>query len=337
MTIDEQPEIQGSDTGPLHRLFELHPGKATDKWEQYLIAYESEFARFRELGRPVRLLEIGVQNGGSLELWHSYLPQGSSCVGLDIDERVAGLAYESPLVSAHACDATDRVAVEGVIGDQTFDIIIDDASHRCQDVIATFEVLFERLTPTGKYFIEDLHCGYYHDFGGGLRKADSSIEFFKTFVDALNFDHISLDDLPEGEGRAALSALNRWIARITFYDSLCVVEKTSHAKVHPYRRALSGVAENLVPTSTLLRLDRLGRGVLLGEPLSRLVDGRLLDEVKRLRAGLTAISALLEQTEIGQAEIASALLEAKQKAETLCARIPEFRAAIDNALRPDPV
>lgn len=309
---------------PLHRLFEGHTGKASDKWEQYLIAYESELAAFRAGNAPVRLLEIGVQNGGSLELWHDYLPKGSTCLGLDIDERVAELAYEEG-ISVSVCDATNKTALEQAIGCQTFDVIIDDGSHRCRDVVATFGLLFARLAPLGKYFIEDLHCSYCPDFGGGLRLEGSSIEFLKTLIDALNFDHIRMDDLPELDRREFMEAHNRCIARITFYDSLCVIQKTASAKERPYRRALTGVDEQLVPTSSLLRSGQLGRAVLLGGPLLRQVEDALLTEVETLRASSAALSDSLERALSEKARIELAFLESAKNVESLLAELAELK------------
>ena len=316
-TTDQQYE----EDYPLHQLFECHSGKATDKWEQYLIAYESELAVFRARNVPVRLLEIGVQNGGSLELWYKYLPVGSTCCGLDIDERVAALRYSTENISVHVCDATDSASLERVIGTQTFDIIIDDGSHHCKDVAATFELLFERLAPHGKYFIEDLHCSYRPDFEGGLRLNGSSIEFLKNLVDALHFDHIRADQLSEPDQRQFFEVHNRWIARIAFYDSLCVLEKTGIAKERPHRRTLSGVAEQLVPTSSLLRLGQLGRAVLLGRPLSHQVDKMLLAEVESLRANSATLLVSLERVSSEKAEIELALYESKKKAEYLAGEL----------------
>ena len=45
-------------------------GKVSDKWESYLEYYDTLLAPRRNL--PVSLLEIGVQNGGSLETWAAY-------------------------------------------------------------------------------------------------------------------------------------------------------------------------------------------------------------------------------------------------------------------------
>jgi hypothetical protein len=43
-------------------LYETHDGLLYDKWSSYLDVYEETFSSFRD--KPIRLLEIGVQNGG---------------------------------------------------------------------------------------------------------------------------------------------------------------------------------------------------------------------------------------------------------------------------------
>src|SRR5438270_3924347 len=88
-------------------VFMEHTGKAIDKWEQYFGVYECELGDLVSDGQPLRLLEIGVQNGGSLELWKKFLPAGSVVRGLDIDARIASLEFESSEVRADVADATD--------------------------------------------------------------------------------------------------------------------------------------------------------------------------------------------------------------------------------------
>ena len=235
-----------TDTPTLVDLFFAHRGKLVDKWEQYLAIYEQELGSLAAASKPLRLLEIGVQNGGSLELWADFLPPGSTIVGLDIDPRIGELTFDNPGISVHVADATDPAAIDRALGDARFDIIIDDGSHLCRDVCATFELLFPRLEPGGRFIIEDLHCSYYPGHGGSLRGPDSSVEFLKRLVDALNADH-----LPEGSAPAEeverLRAYNKTLARVSFFDSVAVVEKLQRDKDRLYRRILSGEKGDVQP------------------------------------------------------------------------------------------
>ncbi len=196
-------------------LFFEHRGKTIDKWEHYFAIYSREFAPFLKSKRPVRLLEIGVQNGGSLELWLKYLPEGSEIVGVDVDPKVGSLTFEGA-VSAFVVDATDSSKLKDALGDRQFDVIIDDGSHISSDVIATFRLLVDRLAPGGKHIIEDMHASYWASHEGGYRLGTSAIEFFKNLVDALNADHFQN---VEGVEVPELQQFRRSFASITFYDS----------------------------------------------------------------------------------------------------------------------
>ena len=66
----------------LKQLYGEHKGKVSDKWFSYLSEYERIFASYREM--PLRLLEIGVQNGGSLEIWSKYFHKAEKLLGCDI-------------------------------------------------------------------------------------------------------------------------------------------------------------------------------------------------------------------------------------------------------------
>lgn len=79
------------------------------KWEHYIPIYESAFTRFITKNEQIRLLEIGVQNGGSLQIWSKYLPRGSKVVGIDIDPACANLLSE-PGTSIHIGDGSCRVS-----------------------------------------------------------------------------------------------------------------------------------------------------------------------------------------------------------------------------------
>ncbi|MBX6392006.1 MAG: hypothetical protein IRY96_00920, partial [Burkholderiales bacterium] len=98
---DDRPKDASED---LYDLYRSHRGKVTDKWSSYLEVYNRLFTLFRPL--PVRLLEIGVQNGGSLEVWAKYFPNAELIVGCDIDLECAHLRYADPRIAVVMADAT---------------------------------------------------------------------------------------------------------------------------------------------------------------------------------------------------------------------------------------
>ena len=273
----------------LTELFLKHDGKAIDKWEQYLGVYDCELAALVAAGRPLRLLEVGVQNGGSLELWRKFLPEGSEICGLDIDPRVSSREFESH-VRVYVADATDAERVEEVLGSATFDVIIDDASHVCSDVCRTFELLFRHLAPGGRYVIEDLHCSYDPTYGGGLRAAGSSIEHLKHLIDCLHCDYLAADAVERAEFDR-LSRYNRSLARITFYDSIAVVEKLPSEKVRPYRRMLGGDAAALQPISNWMHFFPIAnlQALLFGHPAVRQFEQAFFQELDQRRGEVSTL------------------------------------------------
>src|SRR4051812_35132651 len=113
----------------LFDLFNSHSGKVSDKWELYLREYDRLFLDFRD--KTFRLLEIGVQNGGSLEIWAKYFPNAAAIVGCDIDPLVGALTYDDPRISVVVGDAAQDATVATIVAHAPqFDIIIDDGSHR---------------------------------------------------------------------------------------------------------------------------------------------------------------------------------------------------------------
>ena len=242
--FSEQPNVGSpgaTSGGRLSDLFLAHRGNVSDKWEQYLAIYEAELASFVARGKPVRLLEIGVQNGGSLEIWRSYLPPGSSVVGIDIDPACAQLTLGDG-IRVLIGDVSDSATLDRLLGDAVFDIVVDDGSHRSEHIIAAFESCWGRVAPGGLFIIEDLHCSYFGSHGGGFRKPNAAMEHFKALADAVNSDHFEADAAQQASPAELdrLRALGRSVARVTFYDSLTVVQRAAEARDAPYRRVMTG-------------------------------------------------------------------------------------------------
>lgn len=125
---DFQAPDGGGDKGTAHSYIEIYEAEMTKK-------------------ENISLLEIGIWEGHSVAMWQKYF-KDSRIVGVDIS--LDKVMFE--LDNAISADATFPIeTLEG-----QFDYIIDDGSHKVQDQIASFDWLWERVKPGGKYFIEDI-------------------------------------------------------------------------------------------------------------------------------------------------------------------------------------
>ena len=151
----------------LQQLYAQHSGKVSDKWSSYLTEYDRLLNPFRN--KPVRLLEIGIQNGGSLEIWSKYFANATDLIGCDINPDCAHLPYNDPRIDVVIGEVNSHDTRSQLFNRcQQFDIIIDDGSHFPSDIIQTFGHYFPRLAEGGLFIVEDLHCSYWDKFDGGL-------------------------------------------------------------------------------------------------------------------------------------------------------------------------
>ena len=216
----------------LQNLYDTHTGKVSDKWSIYLGVYERVVSDYQTL--TINLLEIGVQNGGSLEIWGKYFPRANHIMGCDINPKCADLCFDDSRIKLVVGDANDETTKHNLLDiSPSFDIIIDDGSHTSADIIKTFALYFDHLNDGGVYIAEDLHCSYWQEFDGGLYHPYSSISFFKHLVDILNYKHWGIDAPRNavlehfyrqyGETHRALDLAH--IHSVEFIDSMCVIKK----------------------------------------------------------------------------------------------------------------
>ncbi|WP_256749444.1 glycosyltransferase [Mesorhizobium sp. Mes31] len=176
----------------LRDLYNAHGGKVSDKWSIYLDTYDRIFSGYRN--KPVRILEIGVQNGGSLEIWRQYFANAELVLGCDINMACGNLVFDDEKIAVVVGDAnTDETERNILARSEKFDIIIDDGSHLSSDIIRSFARYFPHLSEGGVYIAEDLHCSYWGEFEGGLYDPLSSMSFFKRLLDVVNHEHWGLD------------------------------------------------------------------------------------------------------------------------------------------------
>jgi len=236
----------------LIQLYSEHTGKVSDKWSLYLTEYDRLFSGYRN--EPVRLLEIGVQNGGSLEIWSKYFHKALSFTGCDINPDCACLSYDDPRIGIVIGDANAPEVFDRILHcSSQFDIIIDDGSHVSSDIIKSFALYFPKLADGGLFIAEDLHCSYWSQFEGGLFDPYSSISFFKRLADVINHEHWGIPKACTDILRGTFSkygceidteALSK-IHSVEFINSMCVVRKAPLTNNGLGRRVIAGLVEDV--------------------------------------------------------------------------------------------
>lgn len=173
-----------SPPGTLARLFDDHAGRATRKWTHFPALYDRHFAAIG--GRSVRLLEIGISTGGSLEIWRRHFGADAVIAGLDIDPATAG-NVDAPN-QVYIGDQADRVLLNRIMAEcGPFDIIIDDGSHVAADQLATLVTLWPSLADGGCYVIEDTMTSYLPGlYRGGYRRRGTAIDTTQWLIDDMH-------------------------------------------------------------------------------------------------------------------------------------------------------
>ena len=233
--------------------------KTIDRWSFYIKVYDELFSRYR--ADPVSLLEIGIQNGGSLAVWAQYFAGATTFIGCDINPACAKLQYDDPRIHVVVGDANaDGTAARIEAISDRFDIIIDDGSHRSSDIVRSFARYFPKLGYDGLFVAEDLHCSYWAEYEGGLFDPHSSVSFFKRLADILNHEHWGvpharsaiLKSFNESYGVSLSEATLAEIHSVQFLNSICVIRKRPSEENVLGPRIVEGrdeVAEPLVARS----------------------------------------------------------------------------------------
>ena len=221
--------------------FKLNEGKVVHKWHHYFPIYERHLARFRNT--TITVIEIGVSKGGSLAMWQRFFGPMATIIGLDINERC--MEHEAPGIHVRIGDQSDEAFLARVIEEfGTPDIIIDDGSHIMKHVSASFNFLYEKMSKSGVYIVEDLHTAYLKEFGGGLDNPDTFINLSMAFIDDINAFNT--------EGALAPSPMTHSTFGISFYDGVIAFERGS---VTPRIHSETGKIRNFKPRSIIKQIE----------------------------------------------------------------------------------
>ena len=191
--------IAREDENDLTRIAHRHD---TDKGDWFTRVYYDLLEHVRD--EPLRLLEIGVYNGGSLHMWREFLPN-ATLFAIDVDPRCLAFERDLPNTTIRLVDQGNPAALRGFAEEMggDFDVVIDDGGHTMPQQLTSFEVLFPYVVSGGAYVIEDLGTAYWVEYGGrDLGQDGTSIALVKSLVDAV---HIGAMSRPITGVRSAVS------------------------------------------------------------------------------------------------------------------------------------
>lgn len=199
----------------LKEYFFNNQDRLINKWVHYFEVYERYLGKFYK--KDVVILEIGVAQGGSLQMWKNYFGPGTKVFGIDIDSRCKN--FEEENVQVFIGSQSNKKFLRQVRSSiPPVDIIIDDGGHRMKQQRVAFEELFGHLKEDGIYICEDIMTSYWLRFGGGYKRQNTFIEFSKNFVDYIHAHHSQQVSLKPNKFTKSINSIH-------FYEGIVVIEK----------------------------------------------------------------------------------------------------------------
>ena len=190
------------------KLF-LNSDKFSEKHKKYFDVYDEIFKDF--INKKITFVEVGVLNGGSLEIWKKYFGSNARIIGIDFNPE---------------CKKFEKEGIEIFIGDQSdpkfwdnffnkigqVDILLDDGGHtNLQQIITTVKSV-KNINDGGLLVVEDTHTSYMAEFGNPNKK--SYINFSKKIIDDINYTFPGLQSFKY--------SLNKYIYSIKYFESIVV-------------------------------------------------------------------------------------------------------------------
>lgn len=199
-------------------------GDVIHKWHHYFPIYERHFSPWR--GRSLTFLEIGVQNGGSTQMWRRYFGPLATIIGIDIEPKCKRVERDG--IHIRIGDQSDSTFLTKLIDEFGIpDVVLDDGSHNSTHVRKTFNFLYPRMGKNAVYLIEDMQAAYHPVWDGGIDNPNSFINHTKSLIDDLHAFHRKV---------SAPDYISKETFGIHFYDSVICFEKgnmseRSHSRI----------------------------------------------------------------------------------------------------------
>ena len=166
----------------MKRLTKLANKHKTDKGTEFSYAHGfTEFYEpfFEKYENPT-ILELGVDKGASEKMLNDFYDGNCTIYCVDIEDK-SDLFKDYDNIKFFQCDLSTRENISELISrleSVSFDIIIDDASHKWADQFLSLSMVSPLLKEDGVYILEDLHTSYESEiFGEGEDFVQSPLYF----------------------------------------------------------------------------------------------------------------------------------------------------------------
>jgi len=225
---DSNTEHYAEPDNILYKMFEEGDVVNISKWHHYFEIYHQFFNKYRNK-KGLRVLEIGVCTGGSLQLWRKYFDPSSTIIGVDFNPSCRQYQKAEDNIYVRIGDQADPEFLQQLVNEFSgFDIIIDDGGHTTNQQITSFAHLYPVLDENGVYLVEDLHTNCWPRFKD--RKDQLTfLDLAKALTDRLYDPYMKLSigkplrmDNPEKLLALEVSRFYAETRSISFFDSIVV-------------------------------------------------------------------------------------------------------------------
>jgi hypothetical protein len=184
-------------------------------------------------------------------MWQHYFGPQARIIGVDINPLCK--RFEEPGIEIVTGDQGNRAFLAELAARlPAIDIVLDDGGHTMKQQIFTFEALFGNVSADGLYVVEDIHTSYLHQFGGGLRKRGTFIEYAKGFIDKLHEWQMP------GMAAADVGAFARSVHGLHFYDCMLVIAKQTITEPSHEKRGIAQIEEHFFTVPQRIRRRLIG-------------------------------------------------------------------------------
>lgn len=205
------------------------------KWLHYFEIYHMFFNGFRQK-KNIRVMEIGVGKGGSLNLWRQYFDESAIIVGVDINQNAQRFENKEARTFVRIGDQANPKFLNKIADEfREFNIIIDDGGHTTNQQITSFIHLYDSLSKDGIYLVEDTHSNYWKKFQD-RKDGLTFIDLAKDLVNLLHDPYQSMSigyplrvDNPNKLRELRVSKFYSETKSICFFDSIVVFTKGKRA------------------------------------------------------------------------------------------------------------